>query len=149
MAPHRVEHLCEGEGPHCDDAGAQHFEAGLLVEGDQEVLAHEHGTADVGQAAEVLQVAPHQDGAFSLLAEGPVDSQDVDVDCGPVRLVESQGVLERRSKMRDVRTSKSLFKQPAGLPWEHQFPQRYTAHALLTLIGWLVCFFSVSIGFML
>lgn len=96
MAPDWVEHLREGEGPHRDLAGALHLEARLLVEGNQEVLAHEHGAADVGQAAEVLQVAPHQDGAFALLAEGPVHSQDVDVDGGPVRLMESQGILENR-----------------------------------------------------
>lgn len=87
VAPDRVQHLDEGEGPHSDLAGALHLEARLLVEGHQEVLAHEHGAADVGQAAEVLQVAPHQDGAFALLAEGPVDGQGVDVDGGPVGLV--------------------------------------------------------------
>lgn len=96
MAPDWVEHLNEGEGPHRDLTGALHLEARLLVEGNQEVLAHEHGAPDVGQAAEVLQVAPHQDGAFALLAEGPVDSQDVDVDGGPMRLMESQGILENR-----------------------------------------------------
>lgn len=96
MAPDWVEHLGEGEGPHRDLTGALHLEARLPVEGDQEVFTHEHGAADVGQAAEVLQVAPHQDGAFALLAEGPVDGQDVDVDGGPVGLMESQGVLENR-----------------------------------------------------
>lgn len=95
VAPDWVEHLDESEGPHRDLTRALHLEARLLVEGNQEVFAHEHSAADVGQAPEVLQVAPHQDGAFALLAEGPVDSQDVDVDGGPVRLMESQGVLKR------------------------------------------------------
>ena len=79
VSPDRVQHLNEREGPHCDLTGALHLETRLLVEGNQEVLTHEHRTADVGQAPEVLQVAPHQDGAFTLLTEGPVDGQDVDV----------------------------------------------------------------------
>lgn len=87
VAPDWVEHLGEGQGPHRNLTGTLHLEARLLVEGNQEVFAHEHSTADVGQAAEVLQVAPHQNGAFALLAEGPVHGQDVDVHCGPVRLV--------------------------------------------------------------
>lgn len=89
MAPDGVEHFDEGEGPHRYFAGAVHLEPRLLVKGNQEVLTHEHSAADVRQAAEVLQVAPHQDGAFSLLAEGSVDCQDVDVDGGAVRLMES------------------------------------------------------------
>lgn len=98
MTSDRVEHFDEGEGPHCDLAGAQCLEARLLVEGNQEVFTHEHSAADVGQAAQVLQVAPHQDGPFALLAESPVDGQDVDVDGGAVRLMESQGILENRGE---------------------------------------------------
>lgn len=101
MAPDWVEHLNEGERPHCDLTGALHLEARLLVEGNEEVFTHEHSAPDVGQAAEVLQVAPHQDGAFALLAEGPVDSQDVDVDSGSMRLMESQGVLENSGGKRN------------------------------------------------
>lgn len=93
-----VEHLNEGEGPHPDLTGALNLEARLLVKGNQEVFTHEHSAADVRQTAEVLQVAPHQDGTFALLAEGPVDSQNVDVDGGPMRLMESQGILERKKK---------------------------------------------------
>ena len=94
MASDWVEHLDEGQGPHCDLAGALHLEARLLVEGDQELLTHEERPADAGQTAEVLQVAPHQNGAFALLAEGPVDGQNVDVNRGPVRFMEGEGVLE-------------------------------------------------------
>lgn len=117
MAPDWVSHLDEGEGPHCDLAGALHLETRLPVEGNQEVFAHEHGAADVGQAAEVLQVAPHQDGAFALLAEGPVDSQHVDVDGGPVRLMESEGILGNGEREgRGVRTGKCRsVENPAGL----------------------------------
>lgn len=93
MASDVVEHLGEGEGSHCDLTGALHLEARLLVEGHQEVFAHEHCTAYVGQAAEVLEVAPHQDGAFPLVAEGAMDCQDVDVDCVAMRFMESQGIL--------------------------------------------------------
>lgn len=50
----------------------------------------------MGQAAKVLKVAPNQDGAFALLPKCPVDSQDMDVDGGPMRLVEGQGILRKR-----------------------------------------------------
>ncbi|KAL7890876.1 hypothetical protein AOLI_G00003520 [Acnodon oligacanthus] len=95
---HRTLHLDEGERPHGDLTGALHLEAGLLVEGHEEVLAHEDGPAHVGEAAQVLQVPPHQDRSFALLAEGAVDRQDVNVDRGAVRLVEGQGVLKRDTK---------------------------------------------------
>lgn len=95
MAPDWVEHLDESEGAHCDLTGALHLEARLLVKGNQEIFTHKHSTANIGQAAEVLQVTPHQDGAFALLAEGPVDSQDMDVDSGAMRLMEGQGILKR------------------------------------------------------
>lgn len=108
MAPDWVEHLDEGEGPHCDLTGALHLEARLLVKGNQEIFTHEHSTANIGQAAEVLQVAPHQDGAFALLAEGPVDSQDMDVDSGAMRLMEGQGILKRGQ-------TNTLINKPVGL----------------------------------
>lgn len=88
-----VPHLCEGEVGHGDGAAAQHLEAWLAVEGDEDVFAHQHRPAHVGQAAQVLQVTPHQDGTFALLPEGAMDGEDVDVDCGATGLVESQGVL--------------------------------------------------------
>lgn len=98
VAPDWVAHFNEGEGPHRDLTWTLHLETWLLVKGNQEVLTHEHSTAHIGQAAEILQVSPHKDGAFSLLAEGPVDSQNVDVDCGPVRFMESQCILENRKE---------------------------------------------------
>lgn len=94
MAADGVPHLSEGEVGHGDSAAAQNLESRLAVERDEEVLAHQHGSAHVGQAAQVLQVAPHQEGAFALLPEGAVDRQDVDVDGGAAGLVESQGILE-------------------------------------------------------
>lgn len=102
VAPHvrvaadGVPHLREGHVGHGDGAAAQHLEARLSVEGDEEVFTHQHCSAHVGQAAEILQVAPHQDGPFALLPEGAVDGEDVDVDCGAPRLVESQRVLRQR-----------------------------------------------------
>lgn len=108
MAPDWVEHLDEGEGPHCDLTGALHLEARLLVKGNQEIFTHKHSTANIGQAAEVLQVAPHQDGAFALLAEGTVDSQDMDVDSGAMRLMEGQGILKRGQ-------TNTLITKPVGL----------------------------------
>lgn len=44
--------------------------------------------ADVGQAAEILEVPPHQDGTLALLTEGPVDRQHMYVNRGAMGLVE-------------------------------------------------------------
>ena len=96
VAADRVQHLREGEVGHGDGAAAQHLEAGLPVEGNQEVLAHQHRPAHAGQAAQVLQVAPQQDGTFALLPEGAVHGEDVDVDRGAAGLVQGQRVLEQR-----------------------------------------------------
>lgn len=101
VAPHvrvaadGVPHLREGQVGHGDGAVPQHLEARLAVEGNEDVLAHQHRSAHVGQAAEILQVAPHQNGTFALLPEGAMDSEDVDVDGGAARLVESQRILEQ------------------------------------------------------
>lgn len=95
MATDGVPHLCEGQVGHGDGAVAQHLEARLAVEGNEEVFTHQHSSAHVGQAAEILQVTPHQNGPFALPPEGAMDSEDVDVDSGATRLVQSQSVLER------------------------------------------------------
>lgn len=127
VAPHvrvaadGVPHLREGHAGHGDGAAAQHLEAGLAVEGDEEVLAHQHRSAHIGQAAEVLQVAPHQDGTFALLPEGAVDSEDVDVDGGAAGLVESQRVLEQRgwrSELLTTRTFMYLFWRKLAMRWK-------------------------------
>lgn len=89
-----VPHLRERQVGHSDGAAPQHLEARLAVEGDEEVFAHQHRSAHVGQAAEILQVTPHEDGTFALLSESAMDSQDVDVDGGAAGLVERQRLLE-------------------------------------------------------
>lgn len=89
-------HLHEGQWPHCDLTRALNFESRLLVKGYEEILTHEDCTSYVRQAAQVLQVAPHQDGATALLSEGTVHGKDMDVDCSPLWLVQSQGFLKRR-----------------------------------------------------
>lgn len=61
MASDRVEHLNEGQRPHCDLTGALHLEARLLVKGNKEFFTHEDSSTDTRQAAKVLQIAPHQD----------------------------------------------------------------------------------------
>lgn len=115
VAPHvrvaadGVPHLREGHAGHGDGAAAQHLEAGLAVEGNEEVLAHQHRSAHIGQAAEVLQVAPHQDGTFALLPEGAVDGEDVDVDGGAAGLVESQRVLGQRSWRSELLITRCFF----------------------------------------
>lgn len=106
VAPHvgvsadGVPHLREAQVADGDGAATEHLEARLAVEGDEEVLAHEHRPAHVGQTAEVLQVAPHQDGPFALLAERAVHGQHVDVDGGAAGFVEGQRVLEGREGKR-------------------------------------------------
>lgn len=98
MATDGALHLDKGKGPHGNLARTLNLKARLLIKRHQKVLAHENGAADVGQAAQVLQVTPHQDGAFALLAEGTVDSQHVDVDGGAVGFVKSQRILSRQRK---------------------------------------------------
>lgn len=86
-------HLDEGQRPDCDLTWALNLEARLLVEGYEEILAHEHSTADVRQTAQVLQVAPHQDGTAALLSERTVHRQHVHVDGGAMRFVKRQSFL--------------------------------------------------------
>lgn len=63
-----VLHLLEVHVGYGDGRRAPLLEAGLEVEGHQEVLADEQGTAAARYTVEVLQVTPQQDGAFALLA---------------------------------------------------------------------------------
>lgn len=100
MATNGMVHLDEGQRAHRDLTGAQRLEATLGVEGDKEILTHQCGSTHVRQAAQVLQVAPHQDGALALLAEGAVDCQNMDMDCGSMRLVQGQSILPREEKER-------------------------------------------------
>lgn len=93
VASHGILHLDEGQRPHRDLTRTQNFEARLLVERHEEILAHEHGTAHVRQTAQVLQVTPHQDGAAALLPERAVHRQHMDMHCGAMRFVERQSFL--------------------------------------------------------
>lgn len=86
-------HVGDGDG-----RGALLFEAGLEVEGNQEVLADEQRAAQARHAAQVLQVAPQEDGALALLAAVAVNRQDVDVHGGGVRNVLGHGLLEKKKK---------------------------------------------------
>lgn len=102
MATDGALHLGKGKGPDSDLARALHLKARFLIKRHQKVLAHEDGAAHVGQAAQVLQVTPHQDGTFALLTEGTVYSQHVDVDGGTVGFVESQRILCRHRKKKTI-----------------------------------------------
>lgn len=93
VTAHRVLHLNERQRPHRDFARALDLEAGFLVERHEKILTHEHGTANVRQTAQVLQVAPHQDGTAALLPERTVHRQHVDVHRGTVRFVKGQSFL--------------------------------------------------------
>lgn len=93
VATHSVLHLDEGQRPHRDLTRALNLEARLLVEGHEEILAHEHSTAHVRQTAQILQVAPHEDGATTLLPERAVHRQHMDVDRGAMRFMKRQCFL--------------------------------------------------------
>lgn len=95
-----VLHLLEVHVCHGDDRRAGVPEAGLEVEGHQEVLADEQGAAKAPQAAQVVQVAPQQDGAFALLAAVAVHRQHVDVHRGRVRDVKAHGLLGKTGTAR-------------------------------------------------
>lgn len=90
-----IRHLRECEVTHGDGAAALNPEAGLAVEWNEGVFAHENSTAHVGQTAQILEVAPHQDGAFTLPPECAVHGEHVDVHGGAAGLVEGQCVLEQ------------------------------------------------------
>lgn len=92
----RVLHLEEVHGGHGDGWRPFLFEAGLEVEGHQEVLANQQSSAEARHAAQVLQVAPQEDGALALLATVTVHRQHVDVHSGGVWDVLSHSLLEVR-----------------------------------------------------
>lgn len=102
IAPHEgmslntILHLYEGKLRYSDGTGSYHLEAGLLVEWNQEVLAHEHSTSYVWQASQVLLVAPHQNRPFSLLAEGPMNGQHVNMNRVAMWLVKSECILAKK-----------------------------------------------------
>lgn len=90
-----VLHLLEVHVGYGDGRGAPLLEAGLEVEGHQEILADEQRAAEARHAAQVLQVAPQQDGALALLAAVAVHRQHVDVHGGGVGDVLRHGFLEK------------------------------------------------------
>lgn len=90
----QVLHLLEAHAGHGDGRGAPLLEAGLEVERDQEVLADEQRAAEARHAAQVLQVAPQQDGALALLAAVAVHRQHVDVHGGGAGDVLGHGLLQ-------------------------------------------------------
>lgn len=104
----QVLHLLEAHVGHADGRGAPLLEAGLEVEWHQEVLADEQRAAEARHAAQVLQVAPQQDGALALLAAVAVHRQHVDVHGGGVGDVLGHGFLQgekvggRRPKLKQV-----------------------------------------------
>lgn len=95
MSPDGMLHLDEGQLPHCHLTGTQRLETALLVEGHEEIFAHEQGAPGERQAPQVLQVPPHEDGALALLPEGAVHGQHVDVHCCAPRFVQGQRRLPR------------------------------------------------------
>lgn len=87
-------HLLELHAGHRDGWRPFLFEAGFEIEGHQEVLTDEQRSPYARYAAQVLQVAPQQDGALALLATVAVDGQDMDVNRGSVRDVLCHGLLK-------------------------------------------------------
>lgn len=100
LAAEHVLHLLEVHVGYGDGRRAPLLEAGLAVEGHQEVLADEQGAAEARHAAQVLQVAPQQDGALALLAAVAVHRQHVDVHGGGVWDVLGHGLLDRGGRHR-------------------------------------------------
>jgi len=68
LPTHHVLHLLELHVGHRDGRRSFLLEAGLLVEGHQKFLAYQQRSAEARPAAEVLQVAPQEDGALAFLA---------------------------------------------------------------------------------
>lgn len=134
VAPHvrvpadGIPHFREGQIPHGDGAAPQHLETRLAVERNEEILAHKHCPAHVWQTAEVLQVAPHQDGPFALLPERAVHCQNVDVHGGAAGFVDSQRVLEERQVrgprliMCGVSGAAWIILTVESLSWSHREP---------------------------
>ena len=98
--PQQILHLPETEVAHGDGRGALPLEASLAVEGHEELLANEQRSEQTRKAAQVLQVAPQQDGALALLPERAVHRQHMDVDRGALGTVEGQGVLGSEVRVR-------------------------------------------------
>ncbi|KAG9334805.1 hypothetical protein JZ751_006554 [Albula glossodonta] len=86
---------CSGarEGAHADGGRALLLESGLEVEGHKELLAEQQGAAQPREAAQVLQIAPQQDGTLTLLPAVPVHRQHVDVHRGRVWHVRGHRLL--------------------------------------------------------
>lgn len=98
-----VLHLLEVHVGYGDGRRASLFEAGLEVEGHQEVLADEQGTAEAWHALQVLQVTPQQNGAFALLAAVAVHRQHMDVHGRGVWDVMGHGLLGSQDGIGDIK----------------------------------------------
>lgn len=96
LPPQRVLHLMELHAGHRDGGLPFLLEAGLEVERHQEVLADQQGSAEARHAAQVLQVAPQQDGALALLAAVAVHGEHMDVHSRGVWDMLSHGLLQSR-----------------------------------------------------
>lgn len=92
----RVLHLLEVHVGDGDGRRPFLLEAGLAIERHQEVLADQQSPAQAWHAAQMLQVAPEDNGAFALLTAVAVHRQDVDVHCGGVWDMEGHGLLEKK-----------------------------------------------------
>lgn len=64
----RVFHLLELHVGHRDGRWPCLLEASLEVEGHQEVFTNQQGSAEAWHTTQVLQIAPQEDGALTLLA---------------------------------------------------------------------------------
>lgn len=99
LPPQRVLHLVELHARHRDGRLPFLLEAGLEVERHQEVLADEQSSAQARHAAQVLQVAPQEDGALALLAAVAVHGKHVDVHSRGVGDMLGHGLLEGRGQI--------------------------------------------------
>ncbi len=114
------------------------LEAGLEVERHQEVLANQKSSAEARHTAQVLQVAPQEDGALALLATVTMHWQHVDVHSGGVWDMLSHCLLERRGYIEALMMSNH--------PWAkiHMHQSKY----VIEKQGWSYCIlYTVSICF--
>lgn len=94
LSAEQILHFLEAQVGHRDFRRPLLLEAGLEVEGHQEVLADQQRSPETRHAAQVLQVAPQENGALALLSTVAVHGQHVDVHGGGVWHVPRHGLLE-------------------------------------------------------
>lgn len=106
-----VLHLLELHVGYGDGWWPSLLESGLLVEGHQEFLANQQSSAEAWYTAQVLQVAPQEDGALALLSTVTVHWQHMDVHSRAVWDMLSHCLLEKRDYREGIDNVKATMSQ--------------------------------------